>query len=218
MRLLASLIVLAPSVALAQPADIPVAGSDAPAEPAPTPTPAEPVVFNHKHQFYARFTFGTGYRFIVPYEDNAICGPNGDSSPCESRAPAFMDSDIGFGASERVELSVMLRIGLEYEDASFHEAYPLVLGPGIRIYPSPDSRVKLFLAFRVLIDFTEIGPQKPGEEVTPKTDLALRGEPGLQVEITRNIGVYLQTGVTFGAVRWFHFEADGGLGFQVRFP
>jgi len=217
MRAVVLAVLALPAVAAAQPADIPMAEST-PATAAPeAPATETPVVFDHLHQGYARFTFGTGYRFIVPYEDDAICGPNGDTSPCESRAPGFMDTELGFGAGAGVELGVMLRIGLEYED--LNDSYPLVLGPGIRLYPSPDGRVKLFLGFRVLIDFTKVGPQKPAEtSPTPKTDVALRGEPGLQVEITRNIGVYLQAGVTFGAVRWFQFEADGGLGFQVRFP
>jgi hypothetical protein len=213
MRSIAALVLALPKLALAQPADIPPAGAPAPAATAPEAQ----IDFGHLHQFYARFTFGTGYRFIVPYEDDAICGPNGDTSPCESRMPAFMDSDVGFGAAAGVELSVMLRLGLEYED--LNHSYPLVFGPGIRLYPSASSRVKIFLGFRVLIDFTKVGPQRPGEpSADEKTDLALRGEPGLQVEITRNVGVYLQGGVQFGALRWFQFEADGGLGFQVRFP
>lgn len=213
----------APSVALAQVEDVPVQG-DPTGAPAPAPPAEAPLVLHHKHQGNVRLTVGSGYRFIVPYEDAAICGPptevdpGGDTSPCESRAPFFLDIDAGFGASEGVELTVMLRLGLEYEDEDFHDAYPLVLGPGIRLYPSPESRVKLFLAFRILFDFTKIGPQLPGREVEEKTDVALRGEPGLQVEINRNAGVFLQTGVTFGAVRWFHFEADAGLGFQLRFP
>jgi hypothetical protein len=210
MRLAAPLLLVLPGVAAAQPADAPPIGAPE------TPVPAQTVSFDHRHQGYARLTFGTGYRFIVPYQDSAICGPNGDTSPCESRSPGFMDADVGFGASAGVELGVMLRIGLEYED--LNDSYPLVFGPGIRIYPSPESRVKLFLAFRVLFDFTNIGPKLPGQPVTPKTDIALRGEPGLQFEIDRHVGVFLQGGVTFGAVRWFQFEADGGLGVQVRFP
>ncbi len=192
-------------------------------ETAPAATAEAPILFNHKHQGYLRLTAGTGYRFIVPYEDDAICGPptpaepEGDTSPCESRAPWFLDADAGFGASEGVELSVMLRLGLEKE--GLNDARPLVLGPGIRLYPSPDSRVKIFMALRVLIDFTKVGPQEPDDtEPQEKTDVALRGEPGLQVEITRNVGLYLQAGVTFGAVRWFHFEGDGGFGVQGRFP
>lgn len=213
MRLFAFALLAFPTRALAQPADVPTAGT----APAPAAAaPEAPVTFGHLHQGYARLTFGTGYRFIVPYEDDAVCGPDGDTTPCESRVPGFMDADLGFGAAAGVELSLMLRIGLEYED--LNDSYPLVLGPGIRLYPSPESRVKIFLAFRVLLDFTKIGPQPPGEEVRAKTDVALRGEPGLQVEITRNVGVFLQTGVQFGAVRWFQFTADGGLGVQVRFP
>jgi len=215
MRWIAAVLLALPGVAAAQAADIPPAGAT---PPPPAAAPEAPVAFGHLHQGYARLTFGTGYRFIVPYDDKAVCGPNGDTSPCESRAPGFMDADVGFGAAAGIELGVMLRLGLEYED--LNDSYPIVFGPGIRLYPSAESRVKIFLAFRVLVDFTKIGPQRPGIDAEPqaKTDLAFRGEPGLQVEITRNVGVYIQGGVQVGMLRWLYFEADGGLGFQVRFP
>ncbi|MBI2892811.1 MAG: hypothetical protein HYY06_04615 [Deltaproteobacteria bacterium] len=208
-----ALVVSSSSTALGQPAE-PAAPSAPPAGPAGEPEEESSNLddFSHRYQVNLRATFGKGYRVAFAYGDHEVCGDD-DETPCYSGSPAFTDLDLGFGVTEGLELSVSIRLGLEDEAkmGTVKPAFPLTLGLGVRSYPDPLSRVKLFIAARLLWDLTKTGA---GEE----QDFAVRAEPGLQVEIVRYVALYAQFGVTIGFLRWLRFEADAGGGVQFRVP
>lgn len=189
-----------------------------PDEPATVPAPDAPAPasnledFRHKHQVSLRATFGKGYRLAFAYGEGEVCGENGDETPCYTGSPAFADLDLSFGLTDGLELSALVRLGLESEWTGAPETTrPLTLGLGIRAYADPPARVKVFVGARVLYDLTEAG-------AAGKNDLAIRAEPGLQVEIVRYVALYVQAGATIGFLRWLRFEVDGGGGIQLRIP
>jgi hypothetical protein len=196
--------------------------------PAPEPAPSKLQDFRHRHQVSIRATFGKGYRLAFAYGEHERCGedpdaPDGlDDTPCYSGSPAFADLDLSFGLTDALELSALIRLGLEAEftglgtepgvtASALEETRPLVLGFGIRVYADPPSRVKVFLGARVLYDLTKAGAEG-------KQDFAIRAEPGLQIEIIRYVALYIQANATIGFLRWLRFEVDGGGGIQLRVP
>lgn len=195
--------------------------STPPADAPPEPAPSKLEDFRHRHQVSARATFGKGYRLAFAYGEHEVCGRNddgADETPCYSGSPAFADLDLSFGLTDGLELSLMMRLGLEAEvtgalnsAGDFDETRPLVLGFGIRAYADPPARVKVFLGARIMYDFTKAG-------VDEKNDFAIRAEPGLQIEIIRYVAFYIQAGATLGFLRWLRFEIDGGAGLQLRVP
>ena len=185
------------------------------------PAPSKLEDFRHRHQVSLRATFGKGYRLAFAYGENEVCGRDGgtaDETPCYSGSPAFADLDLSFGLTDGLEVSALVRLGLEAEFTGLESGTgiakttrPLTLGLGIRAYADPPARVKIFLGARVLYDLTEAGAEG-------KNDLAVRAEPGLQVEIVRYVALYIQAGATIGFLRWLRFEIDGGGGIQLRVP
>ncbi len=164
--------------------------------------------YGHASQAEIRAAFGTGWRFALGYGKGKKQCPDDDDgkaeSFCTARTPAFTDLEIGFGASDGLEVTGGVRLGLE--DLNDDPA-PLALGLGIRAYTSPLSAIKFYIGARGIVDLTS------GQN----TDFALRAEPGLQFELLRSVALSVQTGVTLGLVRWLRFEVDGALALQYRF-
>jgi hypothetical protein len=188
----------------------------APPPPA-APAPSKLEDFSHRHQVSARAMFGKGYRLAFAYGEEEPCGLEDDgetldATPCYDASPAFTDLDLSFGVTDGLEISALIRLGLEDEFTGGPEqTTPLVLGFGIRAYADPLARVKFFLGARVMYDLTEAG--RDGDR-----DLAVRAEPGLQIEIIRYVAFFLQANATIGFLRWLRFEIDAGAGLQLRVP
>lgn len=208
----------------------PPPAEEAPArpEPAPEPAPSKLEDFRHRNQVSIRAAFGKGYRLVFAYGEHERCGkdpdaPDGlDDTPCYQGAPAYADLDLSFGVTDGLELSALVRLGLEaeftglgYDPAApataLEETRPLTLGFGIRAYADAPARVKVFLGARLLYDLTKAGAEE-------KNDFAVRAEPGLQIEIVRYVAFFIQANATIGFLRWLRFEVDGGGGIQLRIP
>lgn len=209
----------APPTGNAEPSPPPPA-EEGPAQPpaAPEAPPSKLQDFRHRYQVSARAAFGKGYRLVYGYAEHEICGHGsetvggGDETPCNAGTPAFADLDLSFGVTDGLELSALVRLGLEEEFTGAVDATrPLMLGFGIRAYPDAPARVKVFLGVRLMYDLTKAGQEG-------KRDLAVRAEPGLQVEIVRYVAFFVQADATVGFLRWLRFEVDAGAGIQLRVP
>jgi hypothetical protein len=219
------------SRALAEPAgdDPAAAGEEAVApEEAPAQAPArpaaakrkpfrrlEPPSLSHDMQFGIALLPGSGYRVVFPYQENIFCGQTGDNGTfkrvCSRRVPIFVDVQPSFGLSQRWDLLVDLRFGLE---ADFTGTRQFAVAPGFRYWVDPELPVKFFATVQVAYDTTA----QHNPAIRHNNDWAFRNSNGLMFEVMRNLGFYAQFGETIGVVRWLRFEVDLGLGVQARFP
>ncbi|HEY3352564.1 MAG TPA: hypothetical protein VGQ83_04900 [Polyangia bacterium] len=175
--------------------------------PAPASAPA-PLGLSHYHQAGLTVVFGSGYRGLVRYDGSPTCDASGKTF-CTGRLPAFMDLAGSFGLTRALAAIVDLRLGLEQD---FTHSHPLALAPGIKYYIDPEDRLKFFATLQLVLDFTA---QLPG---VARTDVGVRNANGLQLDLGRHFGVFVQFGETIAFVRFFRFELDLGGGLEVRFP
>ncbi|MCS6799228.1 MAG: hypothetical protein NZ898_11995 [Myxococcota bacterium] len=183
------------------------------ARPATTEDPDGPL--HHGGQGALRIGLARPYVFAVRYDDGPHCGSFDESGEPETfcrRAGAWLlDVGLGYGVLPALEVDLLVRIGLSRDDAA--RRAPLQLGPGIRAHPSPDGQFKLALGARLVVDYT------PAEQPRWKElDVGLRGEVGLQLDLSRHFGLFGGIGVQIVALRGLYFTFDGGAGIQVRYP
>jgi hypothetical protein len=198
-----------------------------PAETAPAdtaaPDAAPPTKFfgpaqrNHKYQTGFSLLSGSGYRLVVPYQDGQACGDSSGMNTkrvCSSRIPFFLDLQLSFGISARVDLFAELRFGLE-DDPAIKGSKQIAFAPGVRFWLDQDVALKFFTTVQFVYDFTDFSSSRAGIR---SSDFGIRNANGLMYDPIRNVGFYVQFGETAGFVRWFHVYLDIGLGVQVRFP
>jgi hypothetical protein len=185
------------------------------AEPESSITPA-PVVswgptYHHKNQVGFSLLPGTGYRMLVPYKEGVFCGDAeyAGKRVCTSRSPTFVDLELSFGITTRLDLLVAGRFGIEKD---FAKSRQFAAMPGLRIWLDQDEALKFFTLIQAVFDKTDQGG------FVDKTDYGARIGLGFMYDPIRNIGFFAQMGSTFGFKRWFRIEADMGAGVQVRFP
>jgi len=167
----------------------------------------------HQGQFGARLGVAVPYVFAVKYGEGARCDDAGEEF-CRRFGAAMLDLEISYGITPTIEISVLGRFGLAEDEAA--DAAPLALGLGVRGYATADSPAKLYFGGRAMVDLTPLD-----DETNPEwksVDVGLRGEFGLQIDITRYAGVYLQLGETLSFLRGLYFVTDGSIGAQVRLP
>jgi len=172
-----------------------------------------PVQLDHRHQTGLALMPGLGYRVIVPYDENKTCGDSsGDASKrvCTSAVPFFIDLQLSFGISRRIDLVTDLRFGVAKDSAS--KSRPFALAPGFRVWLDQDVQLKFYTTVQLLYDRTDY------HGVVATNDFGLRNSNGLMYDVIRNAGFFFQFGESFGFRRWFRIELDLGVGFQVRFP
>jgi hypothetical protein len=183
---------------------------------APKVATAQPAVvqpLDHYHQTGLALMPGLGYRVIVPYSENKTCGDSSgkaDKRVCTSAVPVFLDLQLSFGVSRRVDLLVDLRFGIGRDPAS--NTHQFALAPGIRVWLDQDVALKFYTTVQGLYDSTDY------HEVVATNDFGVRNSNGLMYDVIRNVGFYFQFGESFGFRRWFRIEMDAGLGVQVRLP
>lgn len=166
---------------------------------------------DHRHQTGLALLPGVGFRIIVPYESNKQCDADDPRKQvCTTGSPPFVDLQLSFGASRRIDLLVDVRFTLA-EDRVARD-HPLVIAPGLRIWLDPDEQLKFFTTFQAVYDHTDYKGQ------VKSSDFGIRNANGLMYDVIRNVGFYFQFGETLGFIRWFRLELDAGLGVQVRFP
>jgi hypothetical protein len=173
----------------------------------PTPHP------DHRHQTGLALMPGVGYRIIVPYRENKDCGDSSrDASKrvCTNALPVFVDLQVSFGVTRRLDLLLDLRFGVAKDPVN--DARQFAVAPGLRVWLDQDSALKLYTTVQGLFDSSDY------HGVVASADFGLRNANGLMYDLKRNLGFYFQFGETLGLRRWFRMELDAGLGFQVRFP
>jgi hypothetical protein len=173
-----------------------------------------PVQLDHRHQTGLSLMPGLGYRVIVPYKENKPCGDSSrDASKrvCTNAVPFFLDLQLSFGISRRIDLLTDLRFGLG-EDPAAKGAHQFAVAPGFRVWLDQDVPVKFYTTVQLLWDSTDhFG-------VVARHDFGVRNANGVMYDVIRNVGFFFQFGESFGFRRWFRIELDAGLGVQVRFP
>jgi hypothetical protein len=168
----------------------------------------------HYHQTGLGLMPGLGYRVIAPYKENQTCGDSSGVASkrvCTSGVPAFLDLQLSFGVSQRLDLLVDLRFGLAHDPATV-SSHQFALAPGLRVWLDHDAPLKFYTTVQLLYDSTDYS------EKVATNDFGLRNSNGLMYDAIRNVGFYVQFGESFGFRRWFRIELDAGVGVQVRFP
>ena len=166
---------------------------------------------DHELQVGIRVGAGVPYFFGLRYGRGPPCGPTGETF-CHFLGAGFVDIDLSFGVTPDLEITALGRIGMV--GVSPTDQNPIVLGLGIRSYLSPSSMFKFFLGARLILDLTSAGTVTNWSDV----DFGARGEVGVQLDIVRYFGLYLQIGVNIAFLRAFGIAADGSGGVQARFP
>jgi hypothetical protein len=179
---------------------------------APAPDPdARPVdSLSHRYQLGLRVGAGVDGRFSIQYGNGPSCGTAGESF-CRRIGTGLLDLELGFGLSDKVELSVLGRFGLADDAAA--QARPLMLGLGVRAYGSPHAMTKLFFGARAMLDLTSSEMPK-----YKSIDVGLRGEFGVIVDVLRYLGIYAQLGVGIHILNALNFIGDVTGGIQARIP
>jgi hypothetical protein len=167
---------------------------------------------DHRHQTGISLMPGVGYRIIVPYKENVDCFDRSDASKrvCTNGVPFFLDLQLSFGVTERLDLIADLRFGVVKDISSSRQ---FAVAPGVRVWLDPDINLKFYTTAQALYDGTDYPPGS-----VPSSDFGLRNANGLMYDMIRNVGFYFQFGESIGFRRWFRIELDAGLGVQVRFP
>jgi hypothetical protein len=175
--------------------------------------------FGHRFQGGLSVLAGTGYHFEIAWgdEDCYMEGESEGQNVCHGRSPVFFDIQASFGVTEGLEVLAEYRIGLIEETylsdpsgTSFEtsNSRPMAVGVGIRYFVSPENRFKFLIGALLDIDFTK------GLDV----DVTLRPIFGLQIEIIRWMGFFIQASVNLSFIRSFGLAFDVGGGLQFRFP
>lgn len=177
---------------------------------------------NHGMQVGIRGGIGVPFMFALRYNDGPACGGlNADGEYeqfCLFVGSTVITFDISFGVTDDVELVLGGRIGaLGVEPTESNNAQMLL---GIRAYISPDSIAKVYFAPSLVLDLTP----PPGNTADPNlqnwgdVDFGVRGAFGVQVDLFRYLGLYVEIGVNILFVRALGISPDVSGGFQVRFP
>jgi hypothetical protein len=200
-------------------------------EPTPPPSPAEPgdpaeptnpvqprvaeTSLDHENQIGVAVRFGSGYRAVFPYKKEQTCGELDDSgepkSVCNSRYPVWLEVSPSFGLTKGLELLADVRIFLE--SPTFTDATGIFIAPGIKYYADPEDMLKFYLTGQLVF---ELQDQTDNEDLA-SFDFGVRSALGMQVDLLRYVGLYVQAGMVFGFTRWFSFLADLSGGIQVRY-
>jgi hypothetical protein len=186
----------------------------------PDPAPAvsssqRPLQLDHLHQLGFSILPGIGYRVVARYNENQTClDSSGDDSKwvCTNDVPFFLDFQVSYGITRRIDVITDLRLGIARDDAP-GISRQFALAPGVRVWLDSDTRLKFFTTLQGVFDHTGQGQSGVGDN-----DFGVRNSNGLMYDAIRNVGFYFQFGETIGFARWFRIELDLGLGVQVRFP
>jgi hypothetical protein len=183
-----------------------------------------PISYSHEGQAMVSARFGLGLRAIVPYEDTTFCGETstqtstGFAAACTGRAPFSLDFEVGYGISDRIDLVLELRIGLEPDfDATptgDDGPHPLHLAPGARFFWGEDEKTKVFTTAQLVLDVAGYA-SRDGAELG--TDVGVKNLSGLWFDLDRAYGFYIYAGPTATFARWLRFELEGGFGIQGRY-
>ena len=179
--------------------------------------------FGHAHQFGFRLGLVGGYNMIFRYDQSPICAATqAGKDPlkvCGHGAPPALDVAVSFAALDFVEPYLFMRLGLAGETET--DTLPLkVFGAGARIYTMSDSALKIFIEPALALEF-EKGGGNPGFQLNHpsyKNDMLIHLAAGPQLDFAKNVGVFVDAGLTTGILRAIHTELELQGGVQARFP
>lgn len=173
---------------------------------------------DHQYQVGVRLGIGVPYRFRLQYggDDAAQCEESTESF-CNGLGEAMLDVGLEFAFTPTLELFTILRIGLANE--SFTGANTLQLGLGIRTYTNPTDLVKVYLGAALMFDFGSIDEANRARVGDYGSfDFGLRGQIGVQFDVIRYLGIFLQIDPQVFFLRYLDAALGGSLGLQGRFP
>jgi hypothetical protein len=186
------------------------AGDEPAEEPSKPPgkKPQTTTSLGHQWQFGFGVRAGTGYRVIMPYEEEN-CG-EADKSVCGGRQPFWLELSPSFGLLDSLELLVDVRLILEKD---FADSTGFFVAPGIKYYTDPEDIFKLYFTGQVVLESQD----QKHEPSLSSFDIGIRSVLGLQFDILRYVGLFAQGGIIIGFKRWLTFSVDFAAGVQVRY-
>ena len=149
----------------------------------------------------------------IGFSNDTVCNEERDET-CARFAGPLADVELSYGITDVVELTVSGRLGLLTDEAPQNRLFRF--GMGIRLYESTSTSLRPFWGARLLADITE--NRNPENLGWATFDVGLRGEIGLQLDLDRAIGFYIEAGESITFVRALTFLTDLSIGAQFRIP
>lgn len=191
--------------------------------------PAAPT-YGHGRQFSLRAGIVGGYNMDFRYDRSPFCvKPNPKKAAkdqqkfCGHEAPFGVDLGLGFAPLDSLELFLWGRFGFTREAET--DTNPLVLvGAGARLYTMSDSAFKVFIEPAIALELESGGTTENwqskylGYNPSYKQDIVFHVAAGPQYDFAKNVGVYLDAGLTVGILRSIHSEMELTGGVQARLP
>jgi hypothetical protein len=174
-----------------------------------------PAQLNHYLQTGLSIMPGSGYRLIVPYKQGQFCGDSSGAAikaVCSHAVPFFLDIQLAFGASPRVDIIADIRFGAQ-SDPLFPGGHQFALAPGVRFWLDQEVTLKFYATLQMVYDYLDFHGTGPSN-----SDFGVRNANGLMYDPIRNVGFFFQFGENIEFARWFSIGLDVGLGAQIRFP
>lgn len=173
----------------------------------------------HRYQIGLAVRAGTGYKTIAPYSEGQHCGDvdekGKDKRVCGHRQPVWLEVSPSFGITKSLEVLIDVRFTLEDD---FADTKAFFISPGIKYYASPHDTVKFYASGQLVFDYQDMEDSEKLKGVgLASFDFGIRSALGIQFDVHKHFGFYLQGGIIFGFVRWLTFTVDGGGGIQVRY-
>jgi hypothetical protein len=130
---------------------------------------------------------------------------------------------LGFALVDFFEPFVLARFGLSNDADHTNSGKTFLIGAGARLYTISDSKLKVFFSPWLGLDFTKgpVDPENPNlhiDESNYRTDLLVHLDLGPELDVSRQVGIYLSGGLTMGLLRYLSADAELSLGVQVRAP
>ncbi len=205
-------------------------GSADEAKPEDAAKKEESPAYGHGRQFHLRAGIVGGYNMVFRYDASPFCVKPDPSKAtkdqqkfCGHEAPFGVDLGLGFAPLDAVELFLWGRFGFTRE-AETDTAPLIVVGAGARLYTMSDSAFKVFIEPAAGFELEGGGTTEKWQQTYAnykpqyKKDFIFHVAAGPQYDFAKNVGIYLDAGLTVGILRSIHSEMELNLGVQARFP
>lgn len=185
---------------------------------------AEPDDLGHARQFGLRAALVAGYRMVLRYDESPFCR---EYDPAKSAAdqvkfcghggPLALDLGLSFSPFDFIEPYVWARFGLAGEEKTDTQPV-LILGAGTRIYTMSDSALKIYVEPAIGLELEAGQGNQPWARFDYKKDVVFHVAAGPQFDLARNVGVFIDGGITLGILRAIHSSLELKAGVQARLP
>lgn len=180
--------------------------------------------FGHGGQFSLRAALVLGYRMVLRYDESPYCREFDRSKSAEDQvkfcgftAPLALDLGLGFAPLDFLEPFVWLRLGLGGEKETDTEPL-LILGAGARIYTMSDSAFKIYVEPAVGFELEGGQGNDPWSTKEYGQDVVFHLAAGPQFDLSENVGLFVDGGITVGVLRAIHSSLELKAGIQARLP